>query len=115
MVLAPSSVTSSAKVHLLQRRAIRLCKKDYLCRKSIIALRNSLIGTLDVTTPPASSKITLDLHDGTQVEIEGRDIAESWVDQYENPPPADGVGSRYVRMNDGTVHRLRKRPAAGTN
>jgi hypothetical protein len=64
-----------------------------------------------MTSPPTSSKITLDLHDGSQVEIEGSQIEESWVDQYENPPPADGVGSRYVKMKDGTVYRLRKRPA----
>jgi len=65
----------------------------------------------NVANAPSSRTITLDLHDGTQVEIEGGEIAESWVDQYENPPPADGVGSRYVKMRDGTVYRLRKRPA----
>ncbi len=65
-----------------------------------------------MTVAPTNRKITLDLHDGSQVEIEGGDIAESWVDQYEDPPPADGVGSRYVRMQNGTVYRLRKRPAA---
>jgi hypothetical protein len=69
--------------------------------------------SIAVTAAPTNRKITLDLHDGTQVEIDGSDIAESWVDQYEEPPPEDGVGSRYVRMQDGTVYRLRKRPAAG--
>ena len=65
-----------------------------------------------MSAAPTNRKITLDLHDGTQVEIEGGDIAESGVDQYEEPPPADGVGSRYVRMQDGTLYRLKKRPPA---
>jgi hypothetical protein len=71
-------------------------------------------GEHKVANAPTSRTITLDLHDGTQTEINGGEIAESWVDPYENPPPADGVGSRYVKMKDGTVYRLAKRPAAAS-
>jgi hypothetical protein len=67
-----------------------------------------------VANAPISRIITIELHDGTQAEIHGGEIAESWVDQFENPPPVDGIGSRYVRMKDGTVYRLAKRPAASS-